>query len=153
MNTMDEFRYKAHVVNDAMKAQLNHKSITYNWHEADVSVLEGVFARGDRKLSKVIMRAYEKGCYFDAWTETFRYTPWKEAFEECNVSQEFYYNRERSLDEILPWDFIDIGVTRAFLEKEYQKAKEGIVTPNCRQQCSGCGAMKYHGGVCYESKN
>lgn len=153
MNTMDEFRYKAHVVNDAMKAQLNHKSITYNWHAADVSVLEGVFARGDRKLSKVLVAAYNKGCYFDAWTETFRYEPWKEAFEECNISPEFYYNRERNEDEILPWDFIDIGVTKAYLLREYKKAKDGIVTPNCRVQCSGCGASIYNGGVCYEGKN
>lgn len=153
MNTMDEFRYKAHVVNDAMKKQLNYKSITYNWHAADVSVLEGIFARGDRRLSKVLVKAYEKGCIFDAWTDVFRYEPWKEAFEECNINPEFYYNRERDLDEILPWDFIDIGVTKNFLKKEYERAKEGIVTPNCREKCAGCGAMVYHGGVCYESKN
>lgn len=153
MNTMDEFRYKAHVVNDAMKKQLNYKSITYNWHAADVSVLEGVFARGDRRLSKVLLKVYEKGCIFDAWTETFRLEPWTEAFEECGISPEFYYNRERTFDEILPWDFIDIGVTKAFLEKEYLRAKDEIVTPNCREKCAGCGAMKYHGGVCYESKN
>lgn len=153
MNTMDEFRYKAHVTNDAMKKQLNYKSITYNWHEADVSVLEGVFARGDRKLSAVLLKAYEKGCIFDAWTETFHYKPWVEAFEECGIVPEFYYNRERPLDELLPWDFIDIGVTKKFLMKEYERAKEGIVTPNCREKCAGCGAMVYHGGVCYESKN
>jgi len=153
MNKMDEFKYKAHVVNTAMKEQLNHKSITYNWHAADVSVLEGIFARGDRKLSKVLIKAYEKGCIFDAWTDQFRYEPWVEAFDECGINPEFYYNRERDLEEILPWDFIDIGVTKAFLKREYLNAKEGKVTPNCREKCAGCGAMVYHGGVCYESKN
>ena len=153
MNTMDEFRYKAHVVNTAMKEQLNHKSITYNWHEADVSVLEGVLARGDRRLSDLLIRVYEKGAIFDAWTDQFRYEPWKEAFEELSIDPKFYYNRERDLDEILPWDFIDIGVTKEFLKREYQNAKDGKVTPNCREKCAGCGAAVYHGGVCYESKN
>ncbi len=150
MNTMDEFRYKAHVVNDAMHRQLNFKSIKYNWHAADVSVLEGIFARGDRRLSKVLVSAYEKGCIFDAWTETFRYGPWEEAFSENNIDMKFYYNRERSFDEILPWDFIDTGVTKEFLKREYINAKEEKVTPNCRVKCSGCGAARYHGGVCYE---
>ena len=151
MNTTDEFRYKASVVNAAMKQQLNYKSIRYNWHAADVSVLEGIFARGDRKLSKVLVRAYEKGCIFDAWTETFHFEPWVLAFEEEGIDPAFYYNRERSFDEILPWDFIDIGVTREFLKREYINAKNEVVTPNCREKCSGCGAAKYHGGVCYES--
>ncbi len=153
MDTMDEFRMKAKIVNDAMKRQLNYKSIRYNWHAADVSVLEGVFARGDRRLSKVLMLAYEKGCMFDAWTETFRFGPWEEAFEEAGIDPKFYYNRERSFDEILPWDFIDIGVTKEFLKREYIKAKNGEVTANCREKCSGCGAAKYHGGVCFESKD
>ena len=152
MCTMDEFRYKAHVVNEAMRRQLNYKSIRYNWHSADVSVLEGVFARGDRRLSKVLVAAYEKGCMFDAWTENFSFTPWEEAFRETGVDPRFYYNRERKSDEILPWDFIDTGVTKSFLLREYENAKAGCVTPNCRQKCSGCGAAKYHGGVCYESK-
>lgn len=151
MNTMDEFRLKAHTVNDAMKKQLNYKSIKYNWHCADESVLEGVFARGDRRLSKVIVKAYEKGCMFDAWTESFHFEPWVEAFKECNISMEFYYNRERRFDELLPWDFIDIGVSKQFLQREYLNAKEGKVTPNCREKCAGCGAAKFHGGVCVES--
>ena len=153
MNTMDEFRYKAHVVNTAMKQQLNHKSIKYNWHAADVSVLEGVFARGDRRLSKVLEIAYKKGCMFDAWTETFRFEPWEEAFAQAGIDPAFYYNRERDLDELLPWDFIDTGVTKDFLKREYINAKEEKVTPNCREKCSGCGVAKYHGGVCIESKN
>ncbi|MCR5673303.1 MAG: TIGR03960 family B12-binding radical SAM protein [Lachnospiraceae bacterium] len=151
MDTMDEFRYKAHVVNEAMRRQLNYKSIRYNWHAADVSVLEGVFARGDRRLSAVLAKAYEKGALFDAWTETFSATPWNEAFRECGISPEFYYNRERPYDEILPWDFIDTGVTKDFLIREYENAKKATVTPNCREKCSGCGAAKYRGGVCYES--
>ena len=153
MDTMDDFRMKAKIVNDAMKRQLNHKSIKYNWHAADVSVLEGVFARGDRRLSKVLVRAYKKGCMFDAWTESFRYEPWEESFEEENIDPKFYYNRLRPLDEILPWDFIDIGVTKDYLKREYLKAQRAEVTENCRKKCSGCGAAKYHGGVCFENKD
>ncbi len=153
MNTMDEFREKAHIVNDAMKQQLNKKSIKYNWHAADVSVLEGIFARGDRRLSKVLVAAYNNGCLFDAWTETFSFEPWIKAFEETGIETEFYYNRERDFDEILPWDFIDIGVTKEFLVRECKRAANATVTPNCRQRCSGCGAAKYHGGVCVESKD
>ena len=153
MNTMDEFRLKAHTVNVAMKKQLNYKSIKYNWHCADESVLEGVFARGDRRLSKVLVKAYENGCMFDAWTESFHFEPWIDAFNACNIDMAFYYNRERSFDELLPWDFIDIGVSKEFLKKEYENAKQGIVTPNCREKCAGCGAYVYHGGVCVESKN
>lgn len=152
MNTMDEFRYKAHVVNEAMRRQLNYKSIRYNWHSADESVLEGVFARGDRRLSEVLVKAYEKGCMFDAWTEEFHFAPWVEAFEECGIDMKFYYNRERSYDEILPWDFIDTGVTKEYLKREYENAKQAKVTPNCREKCSGCGAMRFNGGVCVESK-
>lgn len=151
MNTMDEFRYKAHVVNEAMRRQLNYKSIKYNWHAADVSVLEGVFARGDRRLSQVLVKAYENGCTFDAWTETFSYKPWEDAFSQTHIDPAFYYNRERSFDEILPWDFIDTGVTKEFLKREYINASKGIVTPNCRKKCSGCGAARYRVGVCHES--
>ncbi len=150
MDTAEEFRQKAHIVNEAMKQQLNRKSIRYNWHSADVSVLEGVFARGDRKLSAVIKKAYDNGCLFDAWTETFNNEGWERAFEETGISPEFYYNRERDTDEILPWDFIDIGVTRDFLKKEYEKAAKAETTPNCMVSCSGCGAAKYGEGICVE---
>lgn len=153
MCTKDEFISKAHVVNEAMKNQLNYKSIRYNWHEADVSELEGVFARGDRKLSALLIKAYENGCLFDAWTETFHEEPWLKAFEECGLSMEFYANRERSLDEILPWDFIDAGVSKEFLKREWKNATEEHVSLNCRNACQGCGAIKYGGGVCYENKN
>ncbi len=141
----------AKTVNEAVKGQLNKKSIRYNWHEADVTVLEGILARGDRKLSAVILRAYEKGCMFDAWSDFFNYDAWIEAFEETGVDPGFYTVRERPLDEILPWDFIDAGVTKEFLKREYAHALEGVVMKNCRQQCSGCGAGKYQGGVCIEN--
>ncbi|MCR4806557.1 MAG: TIGR03960 family B12-binding radical SAM protein [Lachnospiraceae bacterium] len=153
MYTKKDFLDKAHFVNDCMHEQLNSKSIKYNYHEADVSVLEGVFARGDRKLSRVLVSAYEKGCLFDAWTETFHEEPWLEAFDECGISQEFYTTRERSLDEILPWDMIDIGVSREFLKREWKNALDEKVTPNCRAGCSGCGALVFGGGVCYENKD
>lgn len=153
MATRDEFLGKAKVVNDAMKQQLNYKSIKYNWHEADVSELEGVFARGDRKLSKVLISAYEKGCLFDSWSETFKEDCWMAAFHECGVSIDFYTTRQRELTEILPWDFIDAGVTKEFLMREWKQALSETVTPNCRMQCSGCGARKFGGGVCYEGQN
>ncbi len=153
MCTKEEFLNRARVVNHACREQLNHKSIKYNWHEADVTVLEGVLARGDRRVAPVIMKAYEKGCLYDAWSETFHNDLWMEAFDECNVSIAFYNNRERDVDEILPWDFIDTGVTKAFLKREWKNAQEGKVTPNCRQRCSGCGVMRFEGGICVENKN
>ncbi len=153
MNTKEQFLEKAHFVNDCMHEQLNSKSIKYNYHEADVSILEGVFARGDRKLCRVLEKAYDNGCLFDAWTETFREEPWIKAFEECNISTDFYTSRQRSFDEILPWDMIDAGVSRDFLRREWERAVKEEVTPNCRKACSGCGALVYGGGVCYENKD
>ncbi len=150
MCTKDEFLHRAYIVNHEIKDQLNKKSIKYNWHEADVTILEGVLARGDRKVAKVIKKAYEKGCLFDSWTEGFKNELWMEAFAECGVDIDFYTIRERKLDEVFPWDFIDIGVTRAFLEREWKRAHEETVTPNCRMQCSGCGAAVFGGGVCRE---
>ena len=153
MNTKDEFLHKAHIVNSTIKEQLNKKSIKYNWHEADVTVLEGVLARGDRRLGKVILNAYKKGCLYDAWSETFRNELWMEAFDEEQVEIEFYTKRERDTDEILPWDFIDVGVSKEFFKKEWERAKGESVTPNCRMACQGCGAAKFGGGVCFEAKN
>ena len=150
MCTKEEFLHRAYIVNHEIKDQLNKKSIKYNWHEADVTILEGVLARGDRKVAKVIKKAYEKGCLFDSWTEGFKNELWMEAFAECGVDIDFYTIRKRELDEVFPWDFIDIGVTRAFLEREWKKAHEETVTPNCRMQCSGCGAAVLGGGVCRE---
>lgn len=153
MNTKEEFLEKAHIVNDEVKAQLNKKSIKYNYHEADVTVLEGVLARGDRRVARAILRAYEKGCLYDAWSETFQNDLWMEAFQEEGLDIMFYTGRERELDEILPWDFIDVGVSKEFLKREWQRAKEEMVTPNCRMACQGCGAAKFGGGVCFEAKN
>ena len=153
MYTEQDFIDKAKVVKEEIRAQLNQKSIKYNWHEPDVTTLEGFLARGDRRASEVILKAYEKGALYDAWSESFRYDIWKEAFAETGIDIEFYTLRERSTDEILPWDFIDAGVTKEFLIREWKQAKGEVVTPNCRQKCAGCGARRYEGGVCYEGKN
>ena len=138
----------AKTVNHEIKAMLNQKSIRYNWHHADVTLLEGAFARGDRRISDVILEAYRLGALYDAWTEYWDYDRWLQAFENVGIDMDFYTMRERALDEILPWDFIRIGVTKDFLKKEWQKAHEERVTPNCREKCSGCGAAAYRGGVC-----
>ena len=147
----DEYLRRAKLVNDEMKAQLNHKSLSYQWHHAQTTVMEGIFARGDRKVALAIYEAYQNGAIFDAWNEYFDMDRWMQAFEKKGLDPAFYYLRERPVDEILPWDHIDVGVTRAFLEREYERARQGIVTPNCRQQCQGCGCRQYGKGVCYES--
>ena len=153
MNTIPEFLDKAKIVNDKMKSMLNRKSLKYIWHEADVSVLEGLFARGDRKLSKTLLSAYKKGCLYDSWSESFDFEKWKEAIEETNVDLDFYISRQRSEDEIFPWDFIDAGITKEFLLREYHNSQAQKVTPNCMTRCSGCGANSFGGGICYENKN
>jgi len=113
-------------------------------------VLEGILARGDRKVAKAIRSAYEKGCLFDSWGEYFHNDLWMEAFAQTGVDPDFYTVRERSEEEVFPWDFIDIGVTKKFLLREWKKAHEEKITTNCRQGCSGCGAATFGGGVCYE---
>ena len=142
----------ARTVNHEVKSMLNQKSIKYNWHEADETVLEGFLARGDRKTSKVILEAYRLGALFDAWTEQWDYERWLKAFENTGVDLGFYTKRARSEEEIFPWDFIDIGVTKKFLLKEWKRAHEEQVTRNCRAGCSGCGAGKYGVGVCREER-
>jgi hypothetical protein len=131
-----------------MKEQLNYKSIRYNWHDADVTILEGLLARGDRRLSKSIYDAYKKGCVYDAWSEYFKNDIWLQVLNENSVDIAFYTSRERNEEEIFPWDFIDIGVSKKFLLKEYQRAKEEVVTPNCKVSCSGCGAASFEAGIC-----
>lgn len=148
-----DFIDKAKVVKGEIRAQLNQKSIRYSWHEPDVTILEGFLARGDRRAADVILKAYQKGALYDAWSEHFRYDLWKEAFAETGIDLDFYTLRERPVTEILPWDFIDAGVTKKFLIREWENAHKETVTPNCREKCSGCGAMKYGGGVCFEGKN
>ena len=152
MCTKEQFLERASIVNHRMKEMLNKKSIRYNWHEADVTVLEGVLARGDRKVAAVIEEAYRKGAIYDSWSEYFNNDIWMKAFETCGVDIDFYTTRERSLDEVFPWDFIDAGVTKDFLKREWANAQAETVTPNCRMRCSGCGVRKYGGGVCFEER-
>lgn len=149
MCTAEEFLDKAHLTKRGIMSQLNQKSIKYNWHEADVSVLEGVFARGDRRVAEAIKRAYEKGCIFDAWSEYFHNELWMESFLECGLDIGFYTTRERADDEIFPWDFLDCGVKKEFLLREWKKAQEETVSPNCQKQCQGCGANRFGVGICY----
>ena len=143
---IDEIKRKQMVVKNAIKT----KKITFNYHDAATTFLEGVFARGDRKLCKAMLKACEKGFHFDGWSDCFSIDKWLEVFEECGIDPEFYTSRKRSFDEILPWDFIDYGVNKSFLKSECLKAYESTTTPNCREKCSACGAAKYKGGVCYE---
>lgn len=154
MVNMTDYKDKAHIVNDEMKAQHNRKSLKFQWHDAKTTILEGVFARGDRRLCKSIYDAYKAGCIYDAWTEYFQYETWLQVFENNGVDVDFYTTRVRELDEVFPWDFIDIGVTKEFLKREWLRATDAqVITPNCRQQCVGCGAKVFGGGVCFESKN
>ncbi|MGN0383817.1 MAG: TIGR03960 family B12-binding radical SAM protein [Eubacterium sp.] len=153
MCTKEEFLGKARVVNTKIKEMLNRKSIKYNWHEADVSVLEGLLARGDRKVSSTILEVYKQGGIYDAWSDYFDNEKWQAAIEKTGIDMDFYVHRERDIDEIMPWDFIDAGVTKTFLIREWKRAHEGKVTPNCRKACAGCGAKTFGGGVCYEGKN
>ena len=152
MCTKEQFLERASIVNHRMKEMLNKKSLRYNWHDADVTVLEGVLARGDRKVAAVIEEAYRKGAIYDSWSEYFNNDIWMKAFETCGVDIDFYTTRERSLDEVFPWDFIDAGVTKDFLKREWANAQAETVTPNCRMRCSGCGVRKYGGGVCFEER-
>lgn len=151
--TKEQFLEKAYQTKKAITEQLNQKSIKYNWHEADASVLEGILARGDRRLSQVILKVYKKGCYYDAWSEYFDNDKWLETFAECGIDPDFYTTRERSLDEIFPWDFIDCGVTKEFLKREWLKAQREEISENCKLQCQGCGAARFGGGICFEERS
>lgn len=152
MCTKEQFLEKAYQTKRGIMEQLNQKSIKYNWHEADLSVLEGVFARGDRRIARVILEAYQKGCLFDSWSEYFHNDVWMQCFEDCGLDIGFYTTREREDDEIFPWDFLDCGVTREFLLREWKKAQAETVSPNCKVQCQGCGANRFGGGICYEQR-
>ena len=149
----EDYIERAAIVKHAFLNQLNKKSLRYNWHDAEVSVLEGVFARGDRKIASVIEEAYRMGCIYDSWSEQFDNDKWMQAFDNTGIEIGFYNLRERAEEEVFPWDFIDIGVTKKFLRREWDRAMKGEVTPNCRMQCSGCGVARWKGGVCIESKN
>lgn len=147
---MGPVKEKIKVLRNSMK----NKVITYNWHESPVSYLEAIFARGDRRLCDLLIKAFEKGARFDGWAEHFNFQIWSEALEECGLDGEFYACRERDYEEILPWDFIDIGVSKAFLIRENEKAKKAEVTPDCRENCAACGINtndKFGEGVCFEN--
>lgn len=146
-DTYEMFKEKQNQLNRV----INKKNIKFNSHDAKTSVLEGVMARGDRRLSKVIYRAYELGAQYDAWSEHFNHRIWEQAFEETGVDPSFYASRERKKTEILPWDFIDIGVSKDFLWSEFENAQLEKVTPNCATSCSACGAQVFGGGICYEN--
>lgn len=124
------------------------RKISVSYHQSDTSVLEGVLARGDRRLGEVIYKAWQKGCKFDSWDEYFDFSKWSEAFAECNLTPEFYANRRREYDEILPWDHMDYGIRKEFLIEENKKAHNSETTPHCRIKCSACGANKLNGGKC-----
>lgn len=152
MDTAENFEKKRIFLKGKVREQINQRSIRYICHDAATSELEGIFARGDRRLSTLVEKAYQKGCIFDAWTDFFQPDVWEELLTECGVDRDFYNYREREKDEIFPWDFIDIGVTKAFMWREYENARNEKVTPNCRMQCSGCGAAKFGTGVCVEQR-
>lgn len=164
--TKEDFLDKAYLTRKTISGQLNQKSIKYNWHETDSSVLECVLARGDRRLAPSILEVYKKGCLFDAWSEHYRNDVWMEVLEENHMDISFYTTRERADDEVFPWDFIDCGVTKEYLLKEWQKARlvttamsgvsdhaEELVTPDCRVECQGCGAARFAAGICLSGKN
>ncbi len=133
-----------------LKGKIRSKFITYNWHDPYLSFLESIFARGDRKIGKALVKAWEKGCKFDSWGEYFKFDKWMEAFSECGIDTAFYANRKRDYDEIFPWEHIDVGVSKEFLLKENKKAYSETTTPNCRVSCTGCGAASLGGGICNE---
>ncbi len=144
MDTRDELKRKQQLLLETCTT----KKITFRFHNTDLTFLEGVFARGDRKLCDVIEKAYRNGCTFDSWDDKFNFEGWMSAFEECNISPDFYTKRRREYDEILPWDHINSGISKAFLIKENEKAKKAETTLHCRQQCAGCGSNKLNGGKC-----
>lgn len=144
-NSIDEFYDKAKMLDREIK----DKKVVYNYHAPRISYLEAVFARGDRRVADVLVRAWEKGCKFDGWNEWFKYNTWIETFYELGISTDFYATRNREITEVLPWDFIDIGVEKSFLIDEYNKALNESTTPNCKEKCSNCGINKRKvGGVC-----
>ncbi len=135
-----------------LKECIHSKKISYSYHENKTSFLEGVFARGDRRLGQVLLKAHEKGCKFEAWDEYFELQKWLDAFKECGINPEFYANRERTYEEINPWDHLDYGVKKEFLIKENEQAKKAITTPHCRKKCTNCGANVFGKGVCFEKR-
>ncbi len=147
-STLEELREKQKVLLGSVRS----RKINCNYHEAKTTVLEGVFARGDRRLGKVLLEAHKQGCKFDGWADCFSYDRWMNVFDVCGVSPVFYAHRRRTFDEIMPWDHLDYGVKKSFLQKECERAYEASTTPNCREKCSGCGAACWKAGVCVENR-
>lgn len=145
-DTREEIERKQKLLVDSVKT----KKIKVSWHDPNVSILEAVLAKGDRRLCKVIYTAWKKGCKFDSWSEYYKFDKWLEAFEECGVDPSFYANRRFEYDEILPWDHLDYFVSKEFFIRENQTAHNAVTTPNCRIKCSGCGVNKCIGGRCFE---
>ena len=143
-DTMEQLKAKQHLLLESVKS----RKISVSYHDARTSFLEGVFARGDRRLCDVMERAWRKGCRFDSWDECFSFEKWMEAFEECGVDPYFYTSRKRNYDEILPWDHMDYGISNKFFQKEAEKAYQSVTTPHCREKCNACGANKLNGGKC-----
>lgn len=147
-DTAEMFREKQNHI----KESITTRKIQFNYHDSATSFLEAVFARGDRKLCKAMEIACEKGFHFDGWGECFDLQKWLDIFDECGIDPEFYANRRRSFDEILPWDHLDYGITKKYLISEAQKAYDNSTTPHCRLKCNNCGAAKYGRGVCFEKR-
>jgi len=133
-----------------LKEHIRDRYLKYNWHDPELSMLEAVFARGDRRIGKVLLRAWERGCKFDSWNEHFKFDVWMQAFEDCGIDPAFYANRRREHDEVFPWDHIDVGVSKKYLLREKLRAEKGEVTPGCMAACSGCGAAIFGQGICTE---
>ena len=148
-DTEEELSRKQQIV----KENVHAKQIKYNYHDSKTSRLEGVFARGDRRLCDVIYTAWKMGCKMDGWSEFFKYDTWLEAFSECGVDPDFYSARKRDFDEVLPWDHIDVGVTKEFLIREAKRAEEGKTTKNCMIACNKCGAERFDCGICKKEKS
>ncbi|MBR5134160.1 MAG: TIGR03960 family B12-binding radical SAM protein [Clostridia bacterium] len=147
-DTMEQLMEKQKLLSSSVTT----RKISLSWHDAQVSFLEAILARGDRRLGAVIESAHRKGCKLDSWSEHFRFDTWIETIQEHGLDPAFYANRRREKDEVFPWDHLDYGVSKAFLWRENQKAHASTTTPNCREQCSGCGATCFKGGICFEQR-
>ena len=148
-DTMEEFQRKQHLLKDSITT----RKLTVNYHAADTSFVEAVFARGDRKLCAVMEEAWKRGFHFDGWSDCFSMEKWMEIFQNLGIDPAFYANRRRSFDEVLPWDHLDYGIKKSFLIEECKKAYAAATTPNCREKCSACGAACYKGGICVENRS
>ena len=144
-DTLETFREKqAH-----LKVVMKTKNVTYNWHDAETSVLEGVIARGDRRQGRAILLAWQRGCKMDGWDQCFDFEKWIQAFHDCGLDPEFYASRQRPMDEVFPWDHIGCGTRKEHLKREWERSREAVITPDCMHQCAGCGASALlKGGKC-----